>query len=78
MLKGTEGGGTVPDRDIPRYIALHEAGRLELEPLVTAAYTLDTINDAIDDMRAGRIPGAASWTSPDGAADRGHRGRRAS
>jgi S-(hydroxymethyl)glutathione dehydrogenase / alcohol dehydrogenase len=57
VLKGTEGGGAVPDRDIPRYIALHEAGRLELDPLVTAAYTLHTINDAIDDMRAGRIAG---------------------
>ncbi|HEY4824555.1 MAG TPA: zinc-binding dehydrogenase, partial [Solirubrobacteraceae bacterium] len=57
VLKGTEGGGAVPDRDIPRYIALHDAGRLELDSLVTAAYTLDTINDAIDDMRAGRIAG---------------------
>jgi Zn-dependent alcohol dehydrogenase len=57
VLKGTEGGGAVPDRDIPRYIALHEAKRLELEALVTAEYTLETINDAIDDMRAGRIAG---------------------
>jgi S-(hydroxymethyl)glutathione dehydrogenase/alcohol dehydrogenase len=58
-LQGSRGGGALPQHDIPRYAALHEAGRLELQELVTAEYTLDEINDAIDDLRAGRIAGRA-------------------
>lgn len=33
---------------------LYRAGRLKLDELVTKTYTLDQINEAFDDMRAGR------------------------
>jgi S-(hydroxymethyl)glutathione dehydrogenase/alcohol dehydrogenase len=57
QLSGSHGGESAPERDIPRYLALHREGRLRLGELVTARFTLDTINDAIDGMRSGRIAG---------------------
>jgi Zn-dependent alcohol dehydrogenase len=41
-------------REIPRLIALWQAGRLDLEPLITARRPLAEINDAMDDLRASR------------------------
>jgi Zn-dependent alcohol dehydrogenase len=41
-------------RDIPLLISLWQAGRLDLEGLVTARRPLDQINDAMDDLRAAR------------------------
>jgi Zn-dependent alcohol dehydrogenase len=41
-------------RDIPRLIALYQAGQLDLEGLITQRRPLDDINLAFDDMRAGR------------------------
>ena len=41
-------------REIPRLIALWQAGRLDLEALITARRPLGEINEAMDDLRAGR------------------------
>ena len=41
-------------RDIPRYVALWQAGRLDLEALITTRRPLSEINEAADDLRAGR------------------------
>jgi Zn-dependent alcohol dehydrogenase len=41
-------------RDIPRLIALWQAGRLDLEGLVTARRPLAEINAGMDDLRASR------------------------
>jgi Zn-dependent alcohol dehydrogenase len=41
-------------RDIPRLVALWQAGRLDLEGLVTARRPLAEINAALDDLRASR------------------------
>jgi Zn-dependent alcohol dehydrogenase len=41
-------------RDIPRLLALWRAGRLDLEAMITARRPLTDINDAFDDMTAGR------------------------
>jgi Zn-dependent alcohol dehydrogenase len=41
-------------RDIPRLLALWRAGRLDLESMITARRPLAEINDAFDDMTAGR------------------------
>jgi S-(hydroxymethyl)glutathione dehydrogenase/alcohol dehydrogenase len=41
-------------RDIPRLLALWRAGRLDLEGMITAQRPLAEINDAFDDMTAGR------------------------
>ena len=41
-------------RDIPRLLALWRAGRLDLEGMITARRPLADVNDALDDMTAGR------------------------
>ena len=41
-------------REIPRLIALWQAGRLDLESLITARRPLAEINEAMDDLRASR------------------------
>ena len=57
VLTGSHGGETMPERDIPRYLALFRAGRLPLKSLITERFALDDINRAIEGMRSGRIAG---------------------
>ncbi len=51
-------------RDIPRMVDLWQAGRLDLDSMVTARRPLAQVNEALDDMAAGRglrtvlLPGA--------------------
>ena len=47
-------GSCNSQRDIPRLVALWQAGRLDLEGLITTRRPLDDINEAFDDMQAGR------------------------
>lgn len=54
-LLGTWGGDNWPDRDYPRYCKLLSSGKLNLEPLLSKAYALREINNAIDDLEAGRV-----------------------
>lgn len=56
-LAGSKGGSTRPELDIPRYAALAKSGRLALEPLITNRYTLERVNDAIEDLRSGVVAG---------------------
>lgn len=53
-LMGTWGGDSDPDRDYPRYARLLDTGRLNVGPLLTMGYTLERINDALDDLEHGR------------------------
>ena len=57
QLTGSHGGESVPNVDIPKYIRLVDAGKLAIQPLLTDQYRLEEINDAIDDMRSGRVAG---------------------
>jgi len=57
VLTGSHGGSCRPEIDIPRYVRLHRAGRLDLAALVTDRFTLDDINTAIAGMRDGTIAG---------------------
>ena len=41
-------------RDFPRLVALWQSGLLDLDSMVTARRPLDEVNEAMDDMRAGR------------------------
>ena len=52
-LKGSEGGGVVPDVEIPRLIRLMDRGRLKLDGLYTHEFSLDDINEAIRVFRSG-------------------------
>jgi Zn-dependent alcohol dehydrogenase len=53
-LLGTLLGGVHSLREIPRLIALWQAGRLDLEALITARRPVDEINQAMEDLRASR------------------------
>jgi S-(hydroxymethyl)glutathione dehydrogenase/alcohol dehydrogenase len=57
VLTGSEGGGCKPDVDIPKLVKLCQAEKLSLNGLTSRRYPLDRINDAIDDLRHGRIAG---------------------
>ncbi|MEM7542669.1 MAG: zinc-binding dehydrogenase [Pseudomonadota bacterium] len=54
---GSHGGDAAPEIDIPRYMKLVDAGRMQLKELVTNTYPLDGINDAINAMRDGSAAG---------------------
>ncbi len=63
-LKGSYMGSAVPGRDIPRLIALHRAGRLPVDRLLTHRVALDDVNAALDRLADGEgvrqvvLPGA--------------------
>jgi S-(hydroxymethyl)glutathione dehydrogenase/alcohol dehydrogenase len=47
--------GTVnAHRDIPRFLALAEAGRLDLAAMITDRFALDDVGSAIDNLRERR------------------------
>ncbi|MFF1818832.1 zinc-dependent alcohol dehydrogenase family protein [Kribbella sp. NPDC058245] len=52
-VKGSYLGSAIPSRDIPRYIALYQAGRLPVDRLLTATVGLDNLNEAFDTLAAG-------------------------
>jgi alcohol dehydrogenase len=54
-VKGSYIGSCVPLRDIPRYVALHEAGRLPIERLMSGHIRLDDINVAFDKLADGSV-----------------------
>ena len=54
VLRGSNMGDTVLQRDIPALIEHYQAGRLKLDELITNRYSLDQINEAIEDTKAGQ------------------------
>ncbi len=50
----TQGGGFQPHRDIPRYVAMHQAGLLNVDGIVTDSVGLEDINAGLDLVRAGK------------------------
>ena len=52
-VKATQGGGTIPHVDIPRYIDLASRGIICYEQLHTDTFTLDQVNDAFDLLKSG-------------------------
>lgn len=58
VLKGSEGGGSIPEIDIPNYIKIISQKKLNLSKLITHEFEFDKINDALRLFRsnkAGRI-----------------------
>jgi len=39
--------------DVPRIVALYQAGRIKLDELITSRYPLEQVNEAIDSVRKG-------------------------
>ena len=56
-LLDSEGGHTNPSVDIPRYIALYQTGKLQLNPIITDRVSFRDINVALDKMRKGEVIG---------------------
>jgi len=52
-LRGSYLGSSVPARDIPRFVALHVAGRLPVDRLLTHRLTLDDLNEGFDRLARG-------------------------
>ena len=53
-VKGSYIGTCVPTRDIPRYVALYQAGRLPVDRLMSGKLTLDRINEGFDLLHEGK------------------------
>lgn len=56
-LSGSHGGESNPHADIPVFLNLFNSGRIKLKELITNTYSLDQINNAILDMRSGKVSG---------------------
>jgi S-(hydroxymethyl)glutathione dehydrogenase/alcohol dehydrogenase len=54
-LRGCVYGSTDPVRDFPEMVRLQQAGRLDLDTLVTRRIGLDELNDAFRAMQAGEV-----------------------
>jgi alcohol dehydrogenase len=52
-LKGSYIGSCVPRRDLPRYVALFQNGRLDVSRLLTHRLALDDVNAGFDRLRDG-------------------------
>lgn len=53
-LIGSYMGSSIPARDIPRYIAMWQAGRLPVEKLLTSISSLSEINSLLDSLADGQ------------------------
>lgn len=58
-LIGNYGGGCLPERDFPTFVEWQRSGQVDFASLVTDRYPLDRVNEAVADLRAGRILGRA-------------------
>ena len=68
-LKGSYIGTAVPSRDIPRYIALYQRGRLPVDRLMSGTLKLDEINEGFDRLHDGR-PSDRSYCCEDARDER--------
>ena len=55
LIRGSWGGSSNPDRDIPMFAKLYLEGKLPLEKLITKRYPLAAINEALDDLEHHRV-----------------------
>jgi S-(hydroxymethyl)glutathione dehydrogenase/alcohol dehydrogenase len=57
VLSGSHGGEANPSSDIPRYLNLFNSNRIKLKEIVTEILPLTSINDAIENIKSGKING---------------------
>jgi alcohol dehydrogenase len=53
-VRGSYMGSAVPLRDLPRFVALYQAGKLPVDKLLTHRLKLDEINEGFDRLAEGR------------------------
>lgn len=54
---GSLAGSCSPDEDFPTFLRWYAEGKLDLDALVTARYSIDQIQEACDALEAGKIAG---------------------
>jgi Zn-dependent alcohol dehydrogenase len=65
-LQGAIFGGCNPRVEIPALLSLYQAGRLNLDELISTKYRLEDINQGYQDMKEGKnIRGMAVYTDAD-------------
>jgi len=55
QIKGSWGGSSFPDRDIPKFANLYTEGKIDLSSFISKEYFLDEINIALDDLQARKL-----------------------
>jgi len=55
QIAGSWGGAIAPDRDIPKMHTLFQKANIVLNILLTKRYTLEQINEALDDLESGQV-----------------------
>ena len=55
-LSGSLGGGTFPDKDIPKFMELNNEGKINVESMIRKEFPFNKINEAIVEFR-GKTPG---------------------
>lgn len=56
-LKASIGGSSRPAKDFPEFVRWYKEGMLDLDALVTKRWKLDQINDAVEELRQGKVFG---------------------
>lgn len=64
-IEGSWGGEVYPDRDVPRLVERYLAGDLPLDAFLSRGYTLDSINQALDDLEGHRVVRALVAIDPE-------------
>ena len=55
QIKGSWGGACYPDRDLPKFFELYKQGKLPLHKLLEKRYTLEEVNQALDDLENRKV-----------------------
>lgn len=59
IYKGSRGGACIPKRDYPIFYEDYKKGILQLDKAITRRYQLNQINEAVEELAAGKILGRA-------------------
>lgn len=54
-LIGGHGGSSKPEKDFNKYIDLYLRGKLKLNQLISNVYSIEQVNEAIEDLRKGSV-----------------------
>lgn len=65
QIRGSWGGASNPDRDIPVYADLYRKGHLPVEKFLSQPYKLEEVNKALDDLESRKILRALLEINPD-------------
>jgi len=57
IITGSHGGEASPNDDIYRYGSIYKTGQVDFKKVISKMYSIDQINDAISDMRHGKLAG---------------------